>query len=238
MFGIGMGLLFVPSYSIIPQWFTTRRSLAMGIAAAGSGIGGLTYSLATGAMIRNMGLDWAFRILAIITFVVNVICCILIKDRNKAIGSTHLAFDMDLLKKIEYQLILGFGFFSMLGYIVLVFSLSNYANEIGLNSSQAAVISALFNLGQAIGRPPVGYFSDSIGRINMATLMTFICGVLSLVIWTNAKSYGLLIFFALANGTVAGTIWVTAGPVTAEVIGLKRVPSGLNLLWLLLVLPS
>ncbi|KAI6787170.1 hypothetical protein KC350_g18854, partial [Hortaea werneckii] len=48
-FGIGMGFLFVGSVGIVPQWFTTRRSLANGFATSGSGLGGLLYSLATGA---------------------------------------------------------------------------------------------------------------------------------------------------------------------------------------------
>ncbi|KAF7559181.1 hypothetical protein G7046_g4982 [Stylonectria norvegica] len=238
LFGLGMGLLFIPSVGIIPQWFTTRRSLANGLATAGSGLGGLTYSLASGAMLRTMGLQWTFRILSIITLVVNIICILLLKDRNKIIGSSQLAFDASLLKRLEYQLLLGFGSFSMLAYVVLVFSLANYANEIGLTPSQGAVVSALFNLGQAIGRPLVGYFSDYIGRINMATLMTLLAGILSLTVWVNAKSYGVLIFFAMVEGTVAGTVWVTIAPVMAEVIGLRHIPSGLNLFWLALVLPS
>jgi hypothetical protein len=54
-FGWGMGFLFVGSVGIAAQWFTTRRSLANGIAAAGSGIGGLMYSLAAQAMIKDIG---------------------------------------------------------------------------------------------------------------------------------------------------------------------------------------
>lgn len=50
-FGFGMGFLFVGSVGIIPQWFTKKRSLANGIGTAGSGLGGLMYSLATNAMI-------------------------------------------------------------------------------------------------------------------------------------------------------------------------------------------
>ena len=37
--GIGNGLLFVPSIALLPTYFTARRALAMGIAAAGSSIG-------------------------------------------------------------------------------------------------------------------------------------------------------------------------------------------------------
>jgi len=236
-FGFGMGFLFVGSVGIVPQWFTTRRSLANGFATCGSGLGGLVYSLATGAMIQSIGLAWAFRILGILAFSVNTICALLLKDRNKIIGASQLAFETSLFKRAEYLLFNGYGWFSLLAYVVLIFSLANYANDLGLNASQASIISALLNLGQALGRPPIGYFSDSIGRINMAGLMTFLSGVFALVIWTNARSYGVLIFYALIGGTVAGTFWATVAPVSAEVVGLKNVPSALNLEWLIITLP-
>ncbi|OAA32474.1 Major facilitator superfamily domain, general substrate transporter [Moelleriella libera RCEF 2490] len=237
MFGIGMGFLFIPSVAVVPQWFTTKRSLANGLAACGSGLGGLLYSLAAGAMIRTLGLAWAFRILGILAFVVNTACTLVIKDRNKIIGSSQLAFDTTLLKRLEFLLLLGFGWFSMLGYVVLIFSLANYANRIGLGPSQAALVSAIFNLSQGVGRPLIGYFSDQTGRINMAGFTTFLVSVFILTIWINAKSYGLLLFFAVVCGTVAGTFWTTIGPVIAEVVGLRNVPSGLNLTWLIIALP-
>lgn len=237
LFGFGMGLMFVPSVGIVPQWFTTKRSLANGFAASGSGLGGVVYSFASGAMIKNLGVPWTFRVLGIIAFVVNTVCTLLIRDRNKIIGSSQLAFDMALFKRVEYLLLLAFGWFSMLGYVVLIFSLANYANSIGLGASQAALISAILNLGQGLGRPFVGYFSDTTGRINMSALMTLICAIFALAIWINAHVYGVLIFFALVCGTVAGTFWTTIGPVTAEVVGLKNVPSALNIMWLAIVLP-
>ncbi|KHN95973.1 Major facilitator superfamily domain, general substrate transporter [Metarhizium album ARSEF 1941] len=237
LFSLGMGFLFIPSVAIVPQWFTTKRSLANGISACGSGLGGLLYSLAAGAMIRSVGLGWAFRILGMLAFVVNTSCILLIEDRNDIIGSSQSAFDTALLKRPEFLLLLGFGWFSMLGYVVLIFSLANYANNIGLDSSQAALISAFFNLGQGVGRPFVGYFSDRTGRINMSGFMTFLTGVFALVIWVNAKQYGVLIFFAIVCGAVAGTFWTTVGPVTAEVVGLRNVPSALCLTWLVISLP-
>ena len=237
LFGIGMGFMFVPTAGIVPQWFTKRRSMANGFSACGSGLGGVIYSFAAGAMIQNLGLAWAFRILGILAFVVNTICALLIKDRNSAIGTRGSAFDVSLLKRAEYLLLLGFGWFSMLGYVVLIFSLANYANEIGLNASQAALISGIFNLGQTFGRPIIGYFSDRTGRINMACFTTFLTGIFVLVIWINAKSYGVLIFFSVIGGFVGGTYWATIAPVTAEVVDMKDVPSALNIQWLAILLP-
>lgn len=71
----------------------------------------------------------------------------------------------------------------------------------------------------------------------MAMVTTFAGGVFALAIWINANSYGVLIFYALIGGTVAGTFWCTIAPVAAEVVGLRHVPSGLNLMWLTITLP-
>lgn len=224
-FGFGMGFLFVASVGLIPQWFSKQRSFANSIAAAGSGIGGLIYSLATNAMIQSIGLGWAFRVLAITSCAVNICCMLLIRDRNKLVGSVQMAFDVSLFKRVEFLLLLGWGIFSMLGYIVLLFSIPSYARSVGLTASQGSVIGALLNLGQGkfqklsttlikkqltqictgLGRPFVGYFSDSFGRINMAGTCTFLAGLFCLVIWIFAKSYGVLIFFSIIVGTVAGT---------------------------------
>lgn len=237
-FGWGMGFLFVASVNVPPQWFTTKRSLANAIAAAGSGFGGLVYALSTNTAIKTVGLGWAFRILAILAFSVNTICALLLRDRNIQVGSTHASFDYRLFKRFEFNMLQLWGFFSMLGYVVLLFSLPNYASSIGLTSHQGSVVNAVLQLGQMLGRPPIGYFSDTFGRINMAATMTFLGGLFSLVIWTNASSYGVLIFFALIGGGVAGTFWATIAPVAAEVCGLKVVPSALSLTWLILVLPT
>ena len=110
----------------------------------------------------------------------------------------------------------AWAFFSILGYVVLLFSLPSYVVSVGLDQQQGAVIGALLNLGQGLGRPVVGMFSDAGGRINLAAILTAVCGLMCFVIWIFAKSYGLLIFFSLIVGTVAGTVWTTIGPVAAE----------------------
>lgn len=237
-FGWGMGFLFVASVNLIPQWFSKRRSFANSIGAAGSGFGGLIYSLATNAMIQNIGLGWAFRILAIVSCAVNCICAILSRDRNKAIGSVHEAFSFRLMKRPEFLLLLGWGFFSLLGYVVLLFSLPNYAASIGLTAQQGSVINALLNLGQGIGRPFIGYFSDAAGRLNIALLGTFLTGFFCFVIWIFAKSYSVMIFFSLLAGVFAGTFWTTIAPCAAEVVGLQLLPSALSIMWVVLIIPS
>ncbi|KAJ2982433.1 hypothetical protein NQ176_g1384 [Zarea fungicola] len=186
-------------------------------------------------MIRSLGLAWTFRVLGIIALLVNAISTALINDRNAVIGSSQIAFDTKLLRRVEFLLLLGFGCFSIFGYVILNFSLADYATKVGLSTSQSVLVGSLFSLGQAIGRPLLGYFSDRTGRINMSTVSTMLAGIFCLVVWVQAKTYGVLILFSIISGCVAGTFWTTIGPVATEVVGLRTIPSALCMIWLVIV---
>ncbi|KAJ5121698.1 Major facilitator superfamily domain general substrate transporter [Penicillium atrosanguineum] len=238
LFGMGMGMLFIPVASVVPQWFTSKRSLASGVSLSGAGLGGFVYSLVTEAMIRNIGLSWAFRVLGLLAFIVNTTCVLLIRDRNKKVKVANVAIDIALFKSTQFNLLIGFSFFTILGYFILVYSLANYGEEVGLSSSQASLVSGVLNLGQAIGRPLIGYFSDKVGRINIAGFTTFLAGVICLAVWINAENYGVLMFFAIFEGLFAGNFWATIAPLVAEVFGLERVSGGMNIVWLCILIPA
>jgi MFS family permease len=256
-FGLGLGFCFTSTVGVVPQWFTKRRSFANSVATCGSGFGGLTYSLATNAMISNLGLAWAFRILAILAFVVNGVCSLILRDRNKAVGAVHIPFHKDLFKHFQFWLFIGWGFFSLLSYVIVVFSITDYAQSVGFSASQGSLAAAIFNLSQGIGRPLIGLASDRFGRINVAAIGTLIAGLAAYFLWIFAGTHfpGLIVY-ALFGG-FAGIIWPCVAPVGAEVVGLQLLPAGMNpypenyqwarrltytpalsIYWLVLVLPA
>jgi MFS family permease len=241
-FGFGMGFLFIGSVGIIAQWFTTRRSVANAIAAAGSGLGGLMYSLIAQRCIDTLGLPWAFRILGLCSLVVNLTASTLLRDRNTAVGSKQIGFDRRILRRPEFLFMQGWAFFSLLGYVILLFSVASYAVSIGLSAQQGTIVSALLNLGQMLGRPFVGLSSDRFGRINLAAGLSVVCGIFCLVLWIPTElcpsPMGLLVVFVLVGGALAGTFWATIAAVGAEVVGLRDLPSALSMTWLGLVVPS
>ncbi|KAH8675291.1 major facilitator superfamily domain-containing protein [Xylariales sp. PMI_506] len=237
-FGVGMGLIFVASVPVPSQWFTKKRSLANACAASGSGFGGLTYSLATNAMISSIGLAWTFRVLAIVCFVVNTTCSLLIRDRNNALGSVHSPFNWRLFTRPTYLLYQGWMAFSMLPYCALLFSIVDYAQSVGLTASQASLVGALLNMAQGLGRPLIGLSSDRFGRLNVASFSTLLCSVLCLTLWLFSKTLATCIVFAILVGPACGVMWATAAPVLAEVVGVPLLPSALSMTWIVLVLPS
>jgi MFS family permease len=101
-----------------------------------------------------------------------------------------IGFDTKLLFRYNVFLLLGWAFISMLGYITLLYSMSDFSASIELSKTHAAAISAYLNLGTAVRRSLTGFISDRYGRIQVAGLCTFICGILCFTIWFPAKTYG------------------------------------------------
>lgn len=261
LIGCGIGFLYIPALPVLSQWFIRRRSLANGISAAGSGVGGAAFTWGTEAIIQRWGIGWALRITGMIAFVANVIAIIVIRDRNHAIRPTQLGFDTKLLRRYEVILLLLWAFTSMMGYMVLLFSLADFALSIGLSRDQATDVIGILNVGTAVGRPIIGILSDRLSRIDTAGALTLLCGLSCIAFWLPATSYGLTLFFALLCGAIVGVFWMvsggfqdilpvvdpallmlsptqTIGPLCVEVAGIKNLQSLLSLSWASVIIPA
>lgn len=93
-------------------------------------------------------------------------------------------------------------------------------------SPLASNTDAFIAVSQGLGRPVIGFYSDRIGRINVAALCTLTAGVAAFFLWIFAgQHYPGAIIYALF-GAFAGCIWPCIAPVAVEVIGLQLLPSG------------
>jgi predicted MFS family arabinose efflux permease len=215
LIGCGIGFIYTPCLPVLSQWFDRRRSLANGISAAGSGVGGAAFAWGTEAIVQRLSIGWALRITGIIAFAANLFATVFIRDRNKAIRPSQFGFDTKLLRRYDVVLLLAWVFVSMLGYIVLLFSLSDFALSIGLLPSQATDMIGLLNVGTAVGRPIVGIFSDRWSRMDTAGTLTLLCGVSCFAFWLPATSYGLTAFFVILCGAVVGVFWMVSSIFTS-----------------------
>ncbi|KAI1614837.1 MFS transporter, MCP family, solute carrier family 16, member 6 [Exophiala viscosa] len=236
--GMGVGFVWQPATPILPQWFKRNRSLAQGIAAAGSGVGGIIFSSSTTPMIDNLSLAWSLRITGIIAFVVLMIASFLIRDRHATLRPRIRLFDHTLLRKSRVWLLMGYSFFTILGYIVAIYSLSAFAVSIGLTQQQGGIVVTVMNVGTTLARPFVGVLSDRYGRITVAGILTASNVLFVYAIWIPTNSYGVLLFLAILLGATSGIYWGTIAPLCAEVVDLTELPSTLSLMWLTDALPS
>lgn len=212
LIGAGIGFLYIPSLPILSQWFVKKRSLANGISAAGSGVGGVAFAWGSQAMIQHISIAWSLRITGIIAFVAILAAIAVIRDRNSVIRPPQLAFDTKLLRRFDVLLLLAWAFTSMVGCVVLLFSLSDFALSIGFSRPQATDLIGFLNLGTAIGRPIIGIVSDRWSRIDTAGVLTLACGLSCFAFWLPATSYGLTVFFAIICGAIVGVFWMVRCP--------------------------
>ncbi|KAL2423694.1 putative transporter MCH2 [Exophiala dermatitidis] len=236
--GLGVGCCWLPATPLLPSWFNRNRSLAQGIAAAGSGVGGIIFSAATTPMIENLSLAWSLRIIGIVSFGVLFIATVLMRDRNATIKPRLKAFDIALLRRYRVWLLIGYSFFSISGYIICTYTLSAFALSLGLSQHQGGIVTTVLNVGTAIGRPGIGVLSDRFGRMTVASGLTAVNTLMVFAVWIPTTSFGLLLFLAFVLGITAGVYWGTIAPLCAEVVELKELPTTLGLMWLSVSMPA
>ncbi|KAL3587709.1 hypothetical protein FPOAC2_13607 [Fusarium poae] len=236
--GSGIGFIIIPSMAVLSQWFSKRRSIANGISSAGSGVGGAAFTWGTAAMIQHQGLGWALRTTGLITLAATVPATLLLRDRNSQIQPNQRAVDIALLRSKAVVFLLMWAFISMFGYIVLLFSLSEFALAIGLSHKQATDVIGFLNVGTAVGRPLIGLASDRFSSVATACVLTLLCGLTCFALWLPSKSFGLTLCFSILCGAILGVFWMTIGPLSAEVAGLRNLQSMLSLAWAATILPT
>ena len=79
--GLGNGCLFCPSLSLLSTYFTKKRSLAIGLAAAGSATGGMVFPAMVQQLLPKVGFPWTIRALGFIQLGCLIICNIGMKQR-------------------------------------------------------------------------------------------------------------------------------------------------------------
>jgi MFS family permease len=64
--GVGNGLQFTPAVALMSTYFARRRSLAIGLAASGASVGGVTYPLLMRQLLPRVGYAWTLRAAALL----------------------------------------------------------------------------------------------------------------------------------------------------------------------------
>lgn len=76
-------MLFYPSLSCVVSWFHKKRAAAIGIAATGSGLGGVIFPVIVRQMLikGDVGFDWTMRTCAFLVLFLGAIACVTTTSR-------------------------------------------------------------------------------------------------------------------------------------------------------------
>ncbi|KAI9269221.1 major facilitator superfamily domain-containing protein [Phascolomyces articulosus] len=237
LFGFGASFLYMSISSVIPQWFTTRRGVAMGISSAGSGLGALFLSPMANSLIMKYGLPWAYRILGFFFLGLCTIGTILIKDRLPSSHRKNLPIkspiQLSMFKEIDFNLWLLGSVIGVMGYLPPLFYLPKYAADIGIGPTDASSLLSVLSASNAVFRVALGFIADTIGRLNMFIIASALSGIFSFVIWPFANSYGVLLAYCILWGGTSGMYYALAAPITASVVGMEKLSAGLSIAFLM-----
>lgn len=202
--GATNGMTFNPAMAATSQYFNKNRGAAIGLAIAGSSIGGVVLPLALSRMFSDsVGFGWGVRVVSFIALALLTAGCFLVKER---LPSRKTKFFLPkAFFEPHYICITAAGFFLFLGIFTPFFYLPDYAMSHGMDSLHASYLIAILNGASFPGRVVPGILSDKLGRFNMYLLAAVVTAIL-LFCWPQCKSHGAIYAFAVLYGFFSGGI--------------------------------
>ncbi|KAI5950684.1 hypothetical protein KGF57_004232 [Candida theae] len=232
--GISFSLIFIPSTLALPTWFVEKRATSMGICVSGAGLGGLIFSLSVNKVIQDTGDQrWALRMVGFVTLFAVAVVILVMRPRRSLHppppmrqrlsrtfikDSFKVIFDLRVVKNYGVQLVALWFAIALIGYTLMLFTVSSYATSIGLSHEQGSALTAIMNAAQVVGRPSMGAGADRLGRSNFTAIICLIIAILLYAYWINAKTYGEMIGFVVLVGFIVGVGSSMAQPLAADVL--------------------
>ncbi|KAL4802445.1 major facilitator superfamily domain-containing protein [Aspergillus unguis] len=209
--GLGFGLLYIPSLTLVSRSFTRKRAVALGVATAGAPLGGVIYTLMFEQLLPKVGFPWTVRIIAFVMLGLFAAAGVMLLGNSGDTGQVSTArrrrlFDIRALKDLPFWSFTVANFLLYLGYMVPFFYIPIYA-ETKLHTTRSMGLYILI----------ISQASSIIGRILITTVAHYfgamipwiLCGVASGVLclaWISATSLARFILFAAFYGAFSGAL--------------------------------
>jgi len=225
-FGIGAGMLFVPSVAVVSTYFDKHRSFAVGVTASGSGIGehfsrppssnsiilismprssgGVIYPALFHSLQPRIGFAWTTRVIGFIALITLGFSNLVTRQRVLPTTRRKL-FDVSSLREPPFMLCTAGFLFGFMALYIPFFYITPYAlSKTGAGSTFAFYFVPVLNAGSVFGRILPNALADRIGPFNTLIPCTFACGVLAFA-WTGVHETGGLLAFAILYGFFSGS---------------------------------
>ncbi|KII88757.1 hypothetical protein PLICRDRAFT_176302 [Plicaturopsis crispa FD-325 SS-3] len=225
--GLGLGMLFIPAISCISHFFRAKRSLANGLLASGSSLGGIVFPIMLNNMIANpnIGFEWAVRATGFLVLALLIGANLLLKTRLPP-HKVGPIIDFSVFKDVNYSIFVVGSWFILFGLYLPFFYLQEYAIIKGVDQGLAFYTLAILNAASVFGRTIPNYLADKWGTLNILFLACLVSGVLIfvfLVLQSAASFIVFAIFFGFFSGTYVSTIAPCVAALTTDMrtIGLR-----------------
>ncbi len=209
--GIGAGCLFVPCVAVLPTYFNTKLGLVVGLAAAGSSLGGVIYPIVLYQLIDRLGFGWSVRVLAFIALGTLLIPIAVMKMRVKPPKARALT-DWSAFTDWGWGVFTIATFIGFTGIAVILFYISYYAeNQKIVDTKMAFYIVPIFNAASCFGRVLPNALADKTGPFNIIIPGSCMFGVLLLCMMA-VHTQAAIIIVAILTGFFSG-VYIALPPI-------------------------
>ncbi|XP_013390729.1 monocarboxylate transporter 13-like [Lingula anatina] len=219
--GIGFALMYFPSIVSVQDHFEKRKSVAMGIAVCGSGVG--TFSMAPLIEYLIESITWRYALLVLagcllLGIGLNMLFVppkLINKEENETeqtLSSNDKTtmffksmFHISLLRRVDVVLWLVCNLIIQIGLVVPYTYIPDKAVDVGIEVKNAAFLMSIVGIANTVGRVVMGLFADfrCANRRYMLGISVMITGVM-VVILPFMKEYGVIAtvctFYGLSLG--------------------------------------
>ncbi|CAH0040467.1 unnamed protein product [Clonostachys solani] len=207
--GLGAGCLILLSVATTSMWFTTKLPLANGIAASGSGLGGVLLPIMVRQLHAQVGLAWAIRSVALICLVLLVVANACLRPRGPGAvrKKPRSLIDATAFKDWPYIFFVLGCVVTFLGMYTPFVYIQSYSLEGGVISSHLSLyMLAILNSSSIFGRILPIFLAQRLGPMNMIVLTGTALGITSLCLVT-ASSMARVLAAIVVYGFFTGTFF-------------------------------
>uniref|UniRef100_A0A7M5UUK8 Monocarboxylate transporter n=2 Tax=Clytia hemisphaerica TaxID=252671 RepID=A0A7M5UUK8_9CNID len=224
LLGIGLALLYTPTLVMVGRWFDKYQTQATTFMMIGAPIGSLIFNPLMEKIMENYNLRSAMNLYGIMFLGITFICSFgylpfsqkLIKkdvdiesklEKNKI--DCGFKFRKKLLRNNAFWLFCVCRFFAILAYYVPLFHLIKYAMTIGISSSTASLMLAVWSGSNFLGRICYGCFIANHREKLLSTyqISMFLSGVVSAAAYFADNTWSLFLYcciYGILDGSNIG----------------------------------
>ncbi|KAI1761436.1 MFS general substrate transporter [Hypoxylon sp. FL1150] len=206
--GVGLGLMYMPTVTIVASYFKQKRALALSISSAGTGTGSIIFPAVVQYLIPRIGFPWAVRCAGFVALFIIVLANLLLRPRLVSKKKAGSLVDWTAFREPPYVIFVTGSFLFYWALYFGYFYINAYAISFASFTPTSAV--SLLLITNAVGipaRPLIGYVADTyLGPLN-----TFVLTVASLAVtffaWiaiaTPSTMYAFAVLFGVANSAAS-----------------------------------
>ena len=234
LMGIAAAGPWVCLVATVGKWHNERRGLALGIAAAGSGLATVVFPPLATTLIQAVDWRFATMVLGLIALAVGIPGSLVMRDppgqadrqpgnrRDEKSGpfDAWQVMTQFLKNRAFLAIVIMFFLFNIANQLVVAHFV-NYATDVGVSVLIAASMMSVLGIASTTGRLFEGAFSDRRG-IKAAIIACFFLGVISLILMDWNASLSMLWVSAVIFGFAFGGAIPLVPGILSERFGTER----------------